>query len=128
MSEELDNDFVSESEYPFRETLRWWERRRIWYNLVVVAMQVIMIWSFWDAVVFTGLNRAIIISIIFLFMANISFCLGWGIEFLIAFYWKSKKSRPPLRRTLFILGTVFSVPFTYIYYLDIYWFYLFRSI
>ncbi|MDB3907498.1 hypothetical protein N9355_08490 [Crocinitomicaceae bacterium] len=64
MSTELDNDFIPDREYPFRETLRWWERRRVWYNLVIVSMQALMIWDFWEAVLFVGFEYTIVLSLL----------------------------------------------------------------
>jgi hypothetical protein len=121
MSDEIDNDFVTGGEFPFRDTLRWWETRRIWFCLVVIAMQSLMVWTYWDAILDTGVQLAIVLSSIHLFLANVCYCAGWGFEFILAYYWKSNQPRLGLRRALFVLGSLFTVPVTYVLYSDTYW-------
>jgi len=43
MSDELDENFIPEKEFPFREIMRWWEKRRKWFSLLVVAVVVLTI-------------------------------------------------------------------------------------
>lgn len=120
MSSELDNDFIQDKEFPFRETLRWWEKRRLWFNLAIIAFQILMILDYRGMAVF-NLRSVIIFSLFYLFAANVGYCLGWGIEFLITFYTKSNEPRIALRRTMFVLGLLFSIVTTLSTYHDFFW-------
>lgn len=121
MSKEFDSELISESEYPFRETLRWWERRRIFYNVVVVILQVIIAWEVVVARSEIDSTLIVLFSGFFLLIANLCYCLGWGIEFLVAYYFKSIQIREGLRAVLFIFGLLFSLYATIVSYNELFW-------
>lgn len=123
MSEELDENFVSNKEFPFREILSWWEKRRLWFNLLIVAIQFLVTYSMPIGLENFGMNEAIVLSIFYLIVANICYCLGWGIEILLWYYFKSYKASVTFRLALFSLGLAFSALLTYFVYWSTLWYY-----
>lgn len=123
MSNELDENFIPEKEFPFRDIMRWWEKRRKWFSLLVVGVQLLVMFSMPVGLDNFGVQEAILLSGFYLIAANICYCLGWGIEFLLTYYFKSFKPSATLRLALFSLGLAFSALFTYFVYWSTLWYY-----
>lgn len=91
------------------EILEWWEKKRVWYNLIVLLIgiwQIIMekpeVFGFADIkwIVVYGLG------------ANFCFSLGILIEFLDEYYFKTFFKFKRFRWLFLIVGTIFSVLYT----------------
>lgn len=123
MSEELDDTFIDEKEHPFRAIVKWWEKRRKWYALIMVLVQSFLFYQYWDGISNFGIEAAFIFSVIFFLLANVCYCVGWGIEILLAYYFKSYYQRATLSYILFILGILFSLVVTLFTYDDVFWYY-----
>lgn len=118
MSEELDEDIVLKDTNDFLETLRWWEKRRIWYTLALLVTQVGAMLSMLDATVSFGIGDAVFGSLFYLFAANLCYCLGWGLEFLGFYYLKGYWNGAGFKLGMFIFGTFCSIVGTFIIYID----------
>ncbi|MFK7773854.1 MAG: hypothetical protein AB8F94_17015 [Saprospiraceae bacterium] len=81
--DKYSNQPVSEELY---ESIKWWESRRILFNIAVGISGLIPIYIFWDAVLEIGFLFSVIGILIYGSLANICYCFGWGIDILKSFY------------------------------------------
>jgi len=106
----------------YKEIIRWWERKRIIFNLVIIFVQVIIALDYWDGVLRWGISDVLIGSAFFLVIANGFYTFGWAMEFLINHYFSRFKLKPIHRWIILILGLAFSIFVTSIVYLG--WLYI----
>jgi len=103
---------------PALVVLLWWERRRIVFNLVVLAAGIVTVATVLlvgsrlvdpgeDVVEPVALVAAVLV---YAFLANACYCLGWVTELLWAGGDPSRTA--PLRARVFRLGLWFSVAVT----------------
>jgi hypothetical protein len=92
----------------FNSAIKWWERKRLWYNIVALAGGIIVILLRGE--VPNGISSYSDFYIIFywLFGANILYTCGWGFEALCVYYFKTKYFGERFRMLLFVFGTIFS--------------------
>ena len=92
----------------FNSAIKWWERKRLWYNLVTLAggLLVVLVRSELP----NGISPYSEFYLIFfwLFGANIFYTFGWAIEAIFAYYLRTPYFGKDLRLLLFICGTIFS--------------------
>lgn len=104
----LDNSGIQQDQR-ILEMVRWWEIRRIPYNIIVglsgllssfaiLSQHPSIKWTeiLWYAALPYGL------------FANVAYLAGWVIEILI-FYYFNGKLNTSIRNTLLILGTIISI-------------------
>lgn len=118
----LDLPNSSESESDYKLIIRWWERKRFIYNLVIIFVQVIIALDYWNGVLRWGISDVLIGSAFFLLIANGFYTFGWALEFLINHYFSRFKLKPIHRWLILILGLAFSIFVTSIVYLG--WLYI----
>jgi len=90
------------------ELVRWWEKRRWVYNIVVglsglavlLLMQVDFSVHVLLAIAYYGV------------LANLCYTFGWAIEVLLLVYFNRVEPMGKYRLLLFLVGTVFSVLLT----------------
>lgn len=117
MDELLDNPSVDQKEDDYKSIIKWWERKRIIYNLVIIFVQVTIALNEWMGVLRWGISDVLIGSALFLLIANGFYTFGWALEFLIQHYFSRFKLKPIHRLLIFILGLLFSVFITGIVHL-----------
>lgn len=105
----LDLPNSSESESDYKLIIRWWERKRFIYNLVIIFVQVIIALDYWNGVLRWGISDVLIGSAFFLLLANGFYTFGWAMEFLINHYFSRFKLKPIHRWLILILGFLFSI-------------------
>lgn len=94
----------------YQQALAWWEKKRLMFNMAVVGAQLLMLVSFWQQVYFFGgPESAIIQSVAYTLAANLFYCLGWGSEFLLMYYFKIQPFNSAFRWAIFIGGVGLSV-------------------
>lgn len=109
MDELLDNPSTIQKEDDYKSIIKWWERKRIIYNLVIIFVQITIALNEWIGVLRWGISDVLIGSALFLLIANGFYTFGWALEFLIQHYFSGFKQKPIHRLLLFILGLLFSV-------------------
>jgi hypothetical protein len=98
-----EEQIIQYGDRSFIENVHWWERTRWVYNLVVLVSGSIPIYNRTEL-----LNDFDVITIIVIygFLANICYCLGWGIDLLGAHYFNYRFNGQVTRMLLLVLGTV----------------------
>jgi len=109
MDELLDLPTSVETESDYKLIIRWWERKRFIYNLVIIFVQVIIALDYWNGVMRWGISDVLIGSALFLLIANGFYTFGWALEFLIQHYFSGFKLKTIHRLLIYILGLLFSV-------------------
>lgn len=122
MDELLDNPSIIQKEDDYKSIIKWWERKRFIYNLVIIFVQVIIALDYWNGVMRWGISDVLIGSAFFLLIANGFYTFGWAMEFLINHYFSRFKLKPIHRWLIFILGLAFSIFVTSIVYMS--WLYI----
>lgn len=117
MNNIVDEDFIErDAPYGLEAMVAWWEDRRPYYNYAVLFSMVIPMIIYWKGLMMFGVIIGIIESIIVLFIANMFYSLGWGVEIFFRHhrgidFWSGRT-----RKTLFIIGMVFSIALTFFMY------------
>lgn len=111
VSTNLKNENYIETENDingFNSAIKWWERKRVFYNVVTFLGGLIVI--FLRGEVPNGISSYTDFGIIFfwLFGANIFYTCGWAFEAMLNYYFKIPFWNNNVRRVLFFLGLVFS--------------------
>jgi len=98
-----------------KDMIIWWEKRRLIYNVLIIALSIFSMYSYWDYPMRTmiGSEQIIINAIVFVLGANLFYTLGWG-SGIISYYRidKTYVSSNRKRWILFTLGTIFSLILT----------------
>lgn len=116
VNELIDSPTAIESDKNFMEIIGWWEKKRILYNVILIPIEFIMAIIIWNGTLRWGTNNVLLGSIIFTLCANVLYTMGWGLEFLSRYYIKSLKFKDQTRLLLFIIGSIFSIFTTIIFF------------
>lgn len=109
----LLDDHQTTVDSKFYNLMAWWEKRRLTYNLYVgsVGLVASIFACFINSVSSDNVGTFIallIFGLFYLCFANLCYCLGWGIECLLVYYFKQDLS-VGVRRIFYILGTLVSL-------------------
>lgn len=95
--------------------VKWWEKKRLYFNLIILAASVLVLQSAPQNHIYHGEWSVRMTTAIFnLIGANFCYSLGWGIGILKMYYFKSHPATTQERWTLFIIGSAFSFLVTFI--------------
>lgn len=101
---------------------RWWESKRLQYNIIIVFFSMIMIFNYHIGVQILGYKFIIKFTVIYLLISNAFYTLSWFIEIRLIklkFYYKNLKKS---RNILYLTGVLFSIIVTLkIYSKLLYW-------
>jgi hypothetical protein len=91
------------------EMVRWWERKRLLFNAIVVLITSLTIWSLWQ---YTGplASKTELIHHAFwlIVWCNVMYTSGWAGGILRRYYIKGQTFSNTGRWLLFIAGTIFT--------------------
>jgi len=93
-----------------RHVLRWWEKKRVWYNLAVGIVGLFGLVMFSSHFYLEDLIGILIYGII----ANVFYSLGILVELFDFYYFNGKLRIHRARYLLFIFGTLISCLITFI--------------
>lgn len=99
--------FTDEKDRSLLAAFAWWEKRRILYN-IVVGLAGMGIFAF----IPVQLTDSWIGVFFYACIANLFYCLGFLLEVAARHYFKSDMDFTERRKTIFVLGLVFSVAVT----------------
>jgi len=92
----------------FNYAIKWWERKRIWYNFIALIGGLIGLIGKGDVPNGISPHDESYLILFWLFGANIFYSGGWGIEALSVYHFKTKYFGNEFRLALFILGSLLS--------------------
>ena len=98
-----------------KEIIRWWERKRIFYNIVMLAAGsiTIILALLLHEIIFTDLINALPPVLIFALSVNLFYTLGWVVEIVCCKFIPQKEVVQKAGPVLFIAGISLSVLFTF---------------
>jgi uncharacterized membrane protein len=98
--------FPEEDKSSFEAAFRWWEKRRLRYNIIVGCVGALLI-------LLHGINHldfwSILLIVIVGITANLFYCLGYISEFFLRYYFHSTTDFSDRRNSIYWIGTLFSV-------------------
>jgi len=98
-----------------KEAIRWWEQRRIYYNMIMFAAGTvtIILALLLHEIIFTDLINALPPVLIFALSANLFYTLGWVVEIACRKFVPQKELVQKAGPVLFIAGISLSILFTF---------------
>lgn len=117
MDLEVIDDVEQGVEEPLLLAVRWWEKRRFWFNIAVGICGVISLLLFARGFVLADLIGIIFYAII----ANVFYSTGFALEAIGLYYLKDKYNFAKYRSTLFSIGLIVSCLITFFGGLFFYW-------
>ena len=116
----LDRELeVLEFKVRIKECIGWWEKKRLFYNIFLAIIQLLIPIVLSGFISFFGHVTYIVLSCLFLFGANVFYSLDWGIEVLSIYYELNlNKLLVSVRPISLVLGFLFSGFITVWMYLD----------
>jgi len=98
-----------------REVIIWWERRRVFYNTVMLAagLFTIILALVLNEIIFTDLVNTLPPILIFALSANLFYTLGWVMEIVCRKFIPQKELVQKAGPVFFIAGISISVLFTF---------------
>ncbi len=104
------------------QTIKWWEKKRIWFNLLVGLSGVISMYTFNTNLSLLGCTDFVGI-IIWGILANILYSTGIILETTNLYYFKSKIKLYKLRHLFWTVGTIayclWTTVYSFFYYSNI---------
>ncbi|AUC75670.1 hypothetical protein [Olleya sp. Bg11-27] len=88
--------------HKINNSIVWWEKKRLWFNVAVGLTGVISILFIWPYLFYDRFIAIILYGII----ANIFYSLGMLIELLDSYYHKGKCKFHNYRKLFFLIGTL----------------------
>lgn len=119
-SEELlDTDIYSKRVNTISEIIKWWEKKRILFNAIVLASEVATISFFSEGTKRFGVDNALFWSLAYTIAANMFYTFGWIVGITIRYYKLDTLSFYNQNKLVFyIIGVLFSVLLTVFLYAD----------
>lgn len=99
------------------EDLIWWEARRPYYNLFLVAMIGLMLWQLFPMARNYGWPGTVFWSGVYILAANVFYCLGFLLPLLLKYYLKTDFGLPTMASIVFNLGVIVTLLSTSIVYM-----------
>ena len=95
-------------------TVRWWERMRILYNIIIVGIIITSFFFVHYGFDFSSIRfqERLFVMGIYLVIANLFYCLGWGLDILFRHYFKIGGFNKAINITFFTVGTLLIALFT----------------
>jgi len=114
----IDADFVLGKGKSFFNAIKWWESKRLLYNVIIVSLVLGIMLFMWTGTQNFGLINATIGSFFYFIAANVFFSIGWGMEVLAKYYFKRNLFLERYRHFFLTLGVLFSVFVTMFMYVQ----------
>jgi hypothetical protein len=101
-----------------KQIIIWWEKRRLIYNVLIIAFSVFLMYTFWDYPMRTiiGTKQVILDAVIFIFIANVCYTSGWILGIINHYLFNTKRSSNTIKWILFTIGTICSLLWTNFYF------------
>ncbi len=98
--------------------IRWWERKRIWFNVLQIVIILFIIFFMETHWALNKMSRPIfyIESGLYFLFINICYCAGWGAHLLMYYYFKSIDKSHILDFLMLLAGSAFTGLVTFVGY------------
>jgi hypothetical protein len=106
----MNTEIIDEAKSDLANSLAWWEKRRLWYNLFVGGTGLVALFLF--APVFGAVDM--ILLVLYGMVANLFYSLGFLLEAFDSYYFKGKLGVAKIRMVLLILGVLFGCFITFV--------------
>lgn len=114
----LDSPLEELEEPNFSDFVEWWEMKCIYYNVILISVELLMLLYHYDAFLRFGLKDALIQCFLYTVVANFCYSIVLVLEVLLFFVFKIYQLN--VRRFFYLLGLMFSVIYTvYIYNMEL---------
>ncbi|NVK65416.1 MAG: hypothetical protein HWE22_12565 [Flavobacteriales bacterium] len=92
------------------DIIRWWERKRILFNVLQVGIVLFVLFFFYNGSSISAILRSEFIfqSLLYFLFVNFCYSAGWGVHLLLYYYFKTKDTSHILDIVLLILGSLFT--------------------
>ncbi|MCJ8290199.1 MAG: hypothetical protein HRT58_11100 [Crocinitomicaceae bacterium] len=118
----IDNELNESPKDVIIGIMRWWERKRLLFNMMTLGIIMLAVIPFTiskvDGVSYILSGPFIIQSLFYFLFINIAYCAGWGIQLLGYYYFKIQYDSNALDYVLFIIGSLITGLVTYHGYLE----------
>jgi hypothetical protein len=96
---------------PAMEAFKWWERKRLWYNGILLLTGLVSM-----LMLSPPIDNFLVFGVIaWGLFANLCYSIGFMIEMINLHYLKGRYNMQGIRLTLFVLGTGLSVMATFFF-------------
>ncbi|MFK8008654.1 MAG: hypothetical protein AB8H03_20010 [Saprospiraceae bacterium] len=93
------------------ESVKWWEKRRIYFNIIVSLAWISPFFFSWESLGNINVFGLLIAFCTYVCFANLCFCFSWVIDILKSYYFENPKYGSS-KTYLFVLGMIFSILIT----------------
>ena len=94
------------------ESIKWWEKRRIYFNILVGISGLIPLVLSLPHLAIKEIIGVFIVIFVYGFFVNMCYCFGWASDILKAYYYKTP-TFGDYRSLFFGLGLIFSMLTTF---------------
>jgi hypothetical protein len=117
-NEILDEPSLDNRDTPLWQMIAWWEQKRLWYNLMLIVLELVICVYCYEVLLHRfGTIAAIFLSFCYTIAANAFYCMGWGVEILAYYYFPKLFPIGRLSHIFLFLGLLFSICLTASLYL-----------
>lgn len=107
--EMLDSSLIQIHNTNAHEAMEFWEKKRLLYTVLLFSVEILVMMYYSQGTLEYGLTVGIVHTIIVNLIANGFYCLGWGSELLLTYYFGDVRWSNGFRWLIFVLGTSFSL-------------------
>ena len=108
---------ASEGQSALRDAARWWEPRRILYNIILAAVFIALTARTWPRLRPELTSAAVLPLIVLALLANVCYCVGYLADAPVQLV-RDTRARNWWRWALWFAGTLFAVAFETYWFLD----------
>lgn len=109
MNESLDDPKDDQLTVPM-QMVQWWEKKRLVFNLIILPITALIIWSMWEYVgLLTSASDIIFDAFWTLVWCNVFYTSGWVGGILRHYYFRSYSLPTSGRWILFGFGTLYTL-------------------
>ncbi|MEM6964400.1 MAG: hypothetical protein AAF573_06515 [Bacteroidota bacterium] len=105
------------------QNIRWWENNRTLFNIVMLCCAGLPAVFGFDQIFTIGISSVLFSYFFFFVLANICFCIGWGID-VLAYYYFQNQDFGKYKVQLCFWGIFFSGFMSLIYSYDVIFFHI----
>lgn len=112
----LDEEFAINSERDVMLLVKWWNKKRLLYNVILIVTELAVMLFYWSGLVAFGIENALFYSFLYTLVANVLYLMGPGLDITLFYYIEGYRYKDRNRQLILILGIVFSVMLTWYLY------------
>ena len=124
----MQEDIIDFNENNYKPSIKdliiWWEKMRIFFNLIVIGFSVYHMWEFWDYPMrgIKGESAIITDAFLFVLLMNAAYTSSWVLEVFAFYFFKASPFSKIQKWAIFSGGTLialFCTNFYFVYEFDV---------